>query len=88
MHARSTTFRDRPEALDAAIAHVRGEAMPALLELPGCVGLSMLVDRDTGGAVVTTAWQDEQTLRDSELQTGALRDRAQQVFGARPEVRT
>ena len=88
MYARSTTLRGRPEAISAGIAMVRDEVMPAVQAMDGCVGLSMLVDRDTGGAIVTTAWQDEQTLRDSELRTGALRDRAQQVFGARPEVRT
>ena len=88
MYARSTTLRGRPEAISAGIAMVRDEVMPAVQAMDGCIGLSMIVDRDTGGAIVTTAWQDEQTLRDSELQTGALRDRAPQVFGARPEVRS
>ena len=88
MYARSTTLRGRPEAISAGIALVRDEVMPSVQAMDGCVGLSMLVDRDTGGAIVTTAWQDEPTLRESELQTAALRDRAQQVFGARPEVRS
>ena len=88
MHARSTTFRDRPEALEAGIAVVRDEVMPALLELPGCVGMSMLVPRGAGTCIVTTAWQDEQALRASTDPVVALRRRAQEHFGARPAVHT
>ena len=87
MYARSTTLTGRPEAISGGIAMVRDEVMPAVQAMDGCVGLSMLVDRDTGGCIVTTAWHDEAALRESELRTGPLRDRAQQVFGARPEVR-
>lgn len=88
MHARSTTFRDRPEALDSGIALVRDEMMPALLELPGCVGLSMLVDRASGTGIVTTAWSDEPAMRASTDLVAPLRRRAQEHFGARPTVHT
>jgi hypothetical protein len=88
VHARSTTFRDRPEALDAGIALVRDEVMPALLELPGCVGLSMLVERSSGTCIVTTAWQDERAMRESAEHVAPLRTRAQQHFGAVPTVHT
>jgi heme-degrading monooxygenase HmoA len=87
MYARSTTFKDKPEAVDAAIAMVRDEVMPAVQAMDGCVGISMLVDRDSGGCIVTTAWDTEDALRDSEPAVGPLRDRAQQLFGSRPEVR-
>lgn len=88
MHARSTTFRDRPEALEAGITVVRDEVMPALLELPGCVGISMLADRGSGTCIVTTAWQDEQALRASTDLVVPLRRRAQEQFGAPPTVHT
>jgi heme-degrading monooxygenase HmoA len=87
MYARSTTFKDKPEAIEAGIAMVRDEVMPAVEAMAGCVGISMLVDRDTGGCIVTTAWDTEDALRDSEPRVGPLRDRAQQLFGTRPEVR-
>ena len=48
MHARSTTFTGRPELLETGIAVVRDEVLPAVQEVPGCVGLSMLVDRTAG----------------------------------------
>lgn len=86
MHARSTTFRSRPAALDAGIALVRDEAMPALLELPGCVGLSMLVDRSSGTCIVTTAWEDERAMRASADLVVPVRRRAQQLFATAPAV--
>ena len=87
MYARSTTFKDRPEAIDAAIAMVRDEVMPAVEEMEGCVGLSMLVDRRSGSCVVTTAWASQPDLESSAPRVAPLRDRAHQLFGSRPEVR-
>ena len=87
MYARSTTFKDRPEALEAAVAMVRDEVMPAVQEMQGCVGLSMLVDRTSGSCVVTTAWASHPDLESSAPRVAPLRDRAHQLFGSRPEVR-
>jgi heme-degrading monooxygenase HmoA len=86
VYARSTTFKDRPEALEAAIAMVRDEVMPAVQEMQGCVGLSMLVDRTSGSVVVTTAWASQPDLESSAPRVAPLRDRAHQLFGSRPEV--
>ena len=86
MHARSTTFRDRPAAVESGIALVRDELMPALLELPGCTGLSMLVDRGPGTCIVTTAWESESALRASADVVARLRRRAQEHFDVRPTV--
>jgi quinol monooxygenase YgiN len=88
MYARSTTFKDRPQAVDAGIAMVRDEVMPAVQAMQGCVGLSMLVDRESGSCITTTAWDSEDALRASAPLVAPLRDRAQQLFGSRPEVRT
>jgi hypothetical protein len=87
MYARSTTFTDKPAAVEPAVALVRDEIMPALLEIEGCTGLSMLVDRRSGGCVVTTAWDDEDAVRASETRVAPLREKAQRLFGGRPEVR-
>ena len=88
MYARSTTFKDRPEAVDAGIALVRDEVMPAVQRMEGCVGLSMLVDRESGSCIITSAWDSEDALRSSAPLVAPLRDRAQQLFGSRPEVQT
>lgn len=87
MYARSTTFKGRTEAVDDAIALVRDEVMPAVQEMDGSVGLSMLVDRATGTGIVTTAWESQQAMRGSAGRVAPLRERAQQLFTAAPEVR-
>ncbi|MGE5696253.1 MAG: antibiotic biosynthesis monooxygenase, partial [Candidatus Sericytochromatia bacterium] len=60
MHARSTTIEARPEAIDGGIAHLRDEVMPALEAMDGCIGISLLVDRETGRCIATSAWESEE----------------------------
>jgi hypothetical protein len=87
MFARSTTFKGKPSAVDAGVALVREKVMPAVSAMPDFVGLSMLVDRDSGSCITTTAWATEQGMLSSDQQVAPLRDRAMQIFGDRPEVR-
>jgi heme-degrading monooxygenase HmoA len=86
VYARSTTFKDRREAIDDAITMVRDEVMPAVQEMEGCVGLSMLVDRTSGSCIVTTAWASLPDLESSAPRVAPLRDRAHRLFGSRPEI--
>lgn len=81
MHARSTTLHAHPESIDAGIAHVRDEVMPALLDMEGCIGLSLLVDRRSGRCIATGAWQTLEAMRASESSARPLRDHAAEVFG-------
>ncbi|HWH29249.1 MAG TPA: antibiotic biosynthesis monooxygenase [Mycobacteriales bacterium] len=87
MHARSTTFRGKPEAVDAAVALLRDEVVPAIEQLPGCTGMSLLVDRDTGSCIGTSAWESLDAMRATEMAVAPYRDRVQQLFQSRPEVR-
>src|SRR5918993_3089008 len=86
MYARSTTMRVRPEALDDLAAYVREDVMPMITQLEGCIGLSLLIDRDTGRCIATSAWQTEEAMRDSAEQVRASRDRAAERFGTTPEI--
>jgi quinol monooxygenase YgiN len=86
MYARSTTIHGSPGAVDAATGYVRDEVMPAVGEMPGCVGLSMLADRDTGRCIVTTSWRDEAALRSSEEGVRSSAERTAELLGGRPEV--
>src|SRR3712207_873870 len=63
MHARSTPIKADPDSLDAGIAFTRGEVMPAIQQIDGCIGLSMLTDRDSGRCIVTTSWADADAMR-------------------------
>lgn len=81
MHARSTTIRAQTSKIDAGIAHIRDEVMPALGDIDGYVGLSLLVDRESGRCIVTTSWQSEDAMRASAGQVKSVRNRAAEVFG-------
>jgi heme-degrading monooxygenase HmoA len=86
MYARSTTVRADLDSLDDGIAYARDEVLPAIATMPGCVGLSMLVDRDDGRCIVTTAWADETSMHASAEGVRTMRDRAVEIFGGASEV--
>lgn len=86
MFARTTTIEGRPESVDAAVAFVNDEVFPAVREMDGCVGLSLLVDRDSGRCLCTTSWEDEPCLRSSEKMVGVWRRRLAEVLGGEATV--
>lgn len=87
MYARSTSIRARRDSIEEGIGLVRDEVMPVLIEMEGCIGLSMLVDPLSGRCVATSAWRDEELMRASDEELGPLRDRlAVMVHGGQPEV--
>ena len=86
MYARSTTMRVRPEALDDLVDYIRDDVMPMVTRLEGCIGVSLLTDRDTGRCIATSAWQTEEAMRDSAEQIRASREQAAERFGTTPEI--
>jgi quinol monooxygenase YgiN len=86
MFARSTTVNGSPQSVDDAIAYLRDEVMPAVRDVEGCVGLSMLCDRMTGRCIATTAWRDEEAMHNSEHGMYEMRMRFAELAGGRPEV--
>ncbi len=85
MFARSTTIQAQASTIDAGIAHVRDEVMPTIQGIEGCIGLSMLVDRQSGRCIATSAWQSEEAMRASQEQVRPIRDRAVEVFAGGPQ---
>jgi quinol monooxygenase YgiN len=85
VHARSTTIQAQPASIDAGIAHTRDEVMPALQEIDGCMGVSLLVDRDSGRCIATSSWESEEAMRASADRAKQVRDRAAQTFGGNIE---
>ena len=81
MYARSTTIQAQPSSIDAGVAHIRDAVMSRLQEVDGCVGLSLLADRQTGRCIVTTAWETEKAMHASAEQIRPVRDQAAQAFG-------
>ena len=86
MYARSTTMRVRPEAVDDLNAFVRDDVMPMITELDGCVGLSVLSDRDTGRCITTSAWETPEAMQSSAERVRESRERTAMRFGTSAEV--
>lgn len=81
MYARSTTIQANPSSIDEGITYLREAVMPALLRMNGCVGLSVLVDRESGQCIATSSWDTEAAMRASEGSVQAVRDEGTKAFG-------
>lgn len=86
MYARSTTIQAQPLSIDIGIAHVRDVVMPALTEIDGCVGLSLLVDRQSGTCIATSSWESIDAMRGSDTRVAPIRDRAALMFDGSARV--
>jgi hypothetical protein len=86
VYARSTTVLAHLKSIDAGVAHIRDEVMPTLLGMEGCIGLSMLVDRNTGRCIATSAWRTREAMLASERQLRPVRDHVAEILGNRPQV--
>jgi quinol monooxygenase YgiN len=86
MYARSTTINADPGAVDAGIAYIRDEVMPAITAMKGCVGLSMVVDRETGRCIATSSWDSEDAMHATDDALAAYRSRAAEILGGAAAV--
>jgi heme-degrading monooxygenase HmoA len=78
---RTTEVQADSAKIDDGIAVVRDEVFPAVSEIDGCVGMSLLVNRDSGRCIATTAWHSEDAMRASADRVMPLRTRAEQSLG-------
>ncbi|TKJ27856.1 antibiotic biosynthesis monooxygenase [Blastococcus sp. CCUG 61487] len=83
MYARTTTITADPSRLDDGIADVRDNVMPAVGDMEGYTGLSMLCDRESGRCLVTTGWETEEAMSASRDRVTAMRQQAADRFGSR-----
>ncbi len=86
MYARSTTVRADPANIDAGIRYVAEEVMPAITAMDGCIGLSMLVDRESGMCIATSAWNDDQSMHAADAALRPVREEAGKILGGDPSV--
>ena len=82
MYARTTTVRGDPTAMDEGIAHVRDVTWAELQHMSGCVGMSMLAERDAGRCIVTSAWATDEAMRASAEAVRDLRRGAAEALRA------
>jgi quinol monooxygenase YgiN len=86
MYARSTTVQADPQRIDEGIAYIRDEVMPTVQNMPGCIGLSMLCDRESSRCIVTTSWDSEESMSASREAVRAMREQASDVMGGQFDV--
>jgi hypothetical protein len=86
VYARSTTIYARPGTMDEGIAYVRDEVLPAALAVPGCLGLSMICDRESGRSITTSAWSTQRARDSSGRTKRPLLSRGAGIFDAEPQV--
>lgn len=84
VYARSTSFQARAGTIDEGIAEVRDRVMPAAMALEGCVGLSMICDRESGLCVTTSAWTTRKALDQSGQSMLAHLQHGSEIFGSAP----
>lgn len=87
MYARSTSIQGDPGQVDECISFVREEVMPAVTDMDGCIGMSMLVNRDTGRCIATSSWMSEDEMRATDGRVSSLRTRAAEIMGGDVEVK-
>lgn len=88
MYARSTRLQAMPETADKGIAFVRDRVWPMVQRMDGCIGMSMIVDRDTGLGIATTSWATVEALQASRGPVAPLREQAGEILDTHsmPEV--
>lgn len=60
--------------------------MPALKEIDGWLGLSLLVDRQSGTCIATSSWETVEAMRGSAERVAPIRDRAALMFDGSARV--
>jgi hypothetical protein len=80
----STLIEGEPRRIEVGIAFVRHVAQPTVTGLPGSVGLSMWVDRDRGGCLISTGWGTRAAMRASDAVLAPVRAEAGRVLGGTP----
>jgi heme-degrading monooxygenase HmoA len=85
VHARSTTIQAQTSSIDDGITYMRDDLMRELENIDGYVGLSLLVDRESGRCIITTAWESEDAMNASAEKAKQLRSQAVERFGGSVE---
>ncbi|MFC7493636.1 MULTISPECIES: antibiotic biosynthesis monooxygenase [unclassified Nocardioides] len=86
MFVRTSEIQADPAKIEDGMAVVRDEIFPAVSGMDGCVGMSMLVNRDSGRCIATTAWASEEAMMASADRVMPLRSRAEEILGGSSEV--
>jgi hypothetical protein len=81
VRVRSTTVQGDPNCIDEGVAYVRAQVLPTLEDTDGCIGLSMLADRQTGRCIAATAWADDDAMHATSETIRPVRNRLVTAVG-------
>lgn len=79
--ARTAVHQGRPDRVDACIAYLRDTAVPAILGMPTCVGMSVLASRTDGLAIISTAWETKADMHASVVKIRPIREKTAEAIG-------
>jgi len=60
--------------------------MPTVTAMDDCIGLSTLVDRESGECIVTSSWKTEEAMMASDPNLAPMRRRGGEIMGGAPQV--
>jgi quinol monooxygenase YgiN len=86
MYARSTTISGDPGNIDAGIAYIRDEVLPAVTQMDGCVGMSLVVDRESGRCIATSSWMSREQMEATGEMVSSLRGKGATILDGTPTV--
>ena len=73
MFARVSTLHGPPDLLEASLAVIRQEVLPAFRERPGFKGILCLVNPERGTSITITFWQSEADMHASDMEAQTRR---------------
>lgn len=91
MHARLTTISTDPRMLDQGMSFLTEHLGPIVLDLPGCLGMTVALDRSDAVAIrclIATLWPDEASMEATVSVATGLREEGVRLFGGSAEVGT
>jgi len=80
IHARTAIHHGRPESVKACVRFLSDDAVPSILSMPRCVGLSVLADHRSGLCIVSTAWETKEAMHASVARIRPLRDQTSKIL--------
>ncbi len=86
MYARSTSISGQPDRVDTGIGFVRDEVMPVMTDMDGCVGMSLIVERESGRLIATSSWETQEAMTASDTALRTFRERGGELLSGNPVV--
>ena len=81
MYLRVTSVKSAPSKLEEGIANFKERIVPAAEKLPGFVGATLIINRETGQAAGSTVWESLEAMNKAEQMGQQARLQAAETSG-------